>query len=457
MVGTPRDIWEEILNRFDPDLVTRPEWRADREESPAASILSSLDRPHVTKVLLSGTIGSGKSTELLRIAEARARKGDEFVIALDLVRHFDKVVGDLGALQNVASWEVCFLAGVALIRAAKERLEYDFPADQVGQLAHAWSTLARKATGAEIPSIDILKLAKSMTLMASMVAAPVAAAAGASAVAGAAAAGGFKVLSELTGTGKWTLPFGKKGTKLLEDQDEVMQSLADKVNLLLGTFRQWSRPVLLVIDGLDRINDGERAKALLVLSQMIAGLDCRLVVCAPFAMRNDMAASRARGFRLRTLHNVPVLDQKEPGNPNAHGPGVRFLGEVFRSRVRDLRADGIIPPPLLDKLAYYSGGALRDFVQSINMLAERGWDDQATIVTEAQVSSVLREARLLVETGLDRGHIDLLKEVARDPERRLPDGQLARDLLAYGRLLPYPNESEWFYPHPLLMLNLVRP
>jgi hypothetical protein len=455
MSGSRREVWKEILNRFDPDLVTRPEWRADREDSPAGKIIAALDRPAKSppKILLSGTIGIGKSTELYRVAEARAKMTEEFVIVLDLVRHFRRVVGDLEALQNVSSWEICFLAGLALIRAAKDRLGYDFPPDQIGQLSQAWTDLARASqaagAGATPPSIDILAVVKSMTLMASSAAA----AAGAPPAAGAVAAGGLKVLSEIAAAGKWTLPFGKKGARPLEDQDELMQTLLDKVNLLLDTFQQWNRRVLLVIDGLDRIVDGERAKSLFLHSQMIARLDCALVVCAPFALRNDMAATEARGFRLRTLHNAPVLDHK---NPKEHGPGVPFLGEVFRRRVHDLQAEDIVPPRLLDRLAYYSGGRLRDFVRSIGMLAERGWDDDATAATDEHVEDVLKEARQLVETGLDRGHIAVLEDVARDRDHRLPDGDLSRALLTYGRLLPYANAPAWFYPHPLLTMSLVR-
>jgi hypothetical protein len=456
MAGSRREIWKSILNRFDLELGTPAKWRADRHDSPAHDIVTLLDRPTAPpKVLLSGTIGIGKSTELNRVAEARAKKGDEFVIVLDLFRHFEQVVGDLQALQNVTSWEVCFLAALALIRTAKEQLDYDFPPEQVTQLAQAWTELARasQAPGATPPTIDILAVVKSMTLVASSVAAPAAAAAGAPIVAGAVAAGGFKVLSEIAGAGKWTLPFGKKGTKSLQDQDELMQTLVGKVNLLLATFQQWNRRVLLVIDGLDRIVDGDRAQSLFLRSQMIARLDCALVVCAPFAWRNDMASTEARGFSLCTLHNAPVLDHDDPRLP---GPGVRFLGEVFRHRVRDLHAEHLVPPPLLDKLAYYSGGRLRDFVKSIGMLAGRGWDDDADVATEAHVDDVLKEARQLVETGLDRGHIEVLEQVAHDRDHRLPAGELARALLTYGRLLPYPNESEWFYPHPLLTLSLVR-
>ncbi len=457
MPGSAREIWAEILNRFDPERVTPRAWRADRDGSPAAQIIASLDRQTSPpgKVLLLGTIGSGKSTELYRIAEARAQKGDEFVIVLDLVRHFQTTVGDIQALQNVSSWEVCFLAGLALIRAAKEQLDYDFAPEHLSQLADAWTQLARasQAPGTTLPTIDILTVIKSLTLMASTAAAPVAVAAGASLTTGAMAAGGFKVLSEIASAGKWALPIGRKGTKRFDDQDELMETLVDKVNLLLGTFQQWNRRVLLVIDGLDRIVDAEPAKSLFLRSQMIARIDCALVVCAPFVLRNDKSVTEACGFRLRTLHNAPVLDH---ANPKNHGPGVRFLGEVFRCRVRDLGAETFIPPPLLDELAYYSGGRSRDFVKSIGMLAERGWDDNVSVATAAHVDDVIKEARQLVEIGMHRGDIDALHEIAKDPDHRLPDGDIARELLTYGRLLPYPNESEWFYPHPLLTLSLVR-
>jgi hypothetical protein len=72
------------------------------------------------------------------------------------------------------------------------------------------------------------------------------------------------------------------------------------------------------------------------------------------------------------------------------------------------------------------------------------------------VDKVLDEARRLLETGLDRGHLQLLEEVIRDPQHILPADPRTRELLDYGKLLPYPNESEWYYPHPLLTMHLVR-
>lgn len=457
MPRTPREIWSEIMNRFDPERLTPREWRAEREESPAEQIITLLDRQTASpeKTLLLGTVGIGKSTELTRIAEARAQKGDEFVVVLDLVRHFEAIVKDLHALQHVSSWEVCFLAGLALIRAAKEQRGYEFAPEHVSQLGEAWTRIARAAQAPDVtlPTIDMLGVVKSLSLMASTAAAPAAAIAGASVATGTIAAGTFKALSEIASAGKWPLPFGRKGTKPVNDQEEIVETLLDKVNLLLGMFQQWNRRVLLIIDGLDRVTDAEHAKSLFLDSQMISRLDCALVVCAPFVLRNNKVVTEIRGFQVLTLHNAPVLDHQNPKN---HGPGVPFMGDVFRYRVRDLGAENVIPAPLLDKLAYYSGGRLRDFVKSIKLLAGYGWDDNVPVVTSKHVDRVIKEVRLLIEIGMHVGDIDLLYAIATDPNHRLPDGDIARELLTYGRLLPYPNESEWFYPHPLLTLSLVR-
>jgi hypothetical protein len=117
----------------------------------------------------------------------------------------------------------------------------------------------------------------------------------------------------------------------------------------------------------------------------------------------------------------------------------------------------LISRPLVEELAYRSGGRARDFVHFIRDLSLLAWDEDAPAATPELVRAVLDAHRRRRETGLDRGHIRKLAEIAADPEHRLPEGELSRTLLSYGVLLPYPNESEWYYPHPLLMMSLVRP
>ncbi|HZF50760.1 MAG TPA: hypothetical protein VE093_19005 [Polyangiaceae bacterium] len=171
-------------------------------------------------------------------------------------------------------------------------------------------------------------------------------------------------------------------------------------------------------------------------------------------MRHDGAIANVQAFSdVRPLVNVPVLSQEDPSLP---GRGVPFFRELFERRVADLGAADVIAPGLLDKLAYYSGGRAREFVVFIRRLAELAWDADVTSATAEIVDRVLDERRRLRETGMNRRKIRLLESVVADPDHRLPEGEDVNTLLTTGALLPYPDGSEWYYPHPLLMMKLVQ-
>lgn len=450
-----RSVWEEVYNRFDPFLpAAHQAWRADRLRSPAGDIVKLLRAPFDgTRVLVTGTTGTGKSTELLRIAEASSR--DEFVVVLDLQRHFSEIVGDEQALQSISSWEVVFLAGLALVRAATEIVSFaPIPEEYLIGLANAWKKVAR-ASETPLPQgqIDIGTLAKGMIVAASAAIPLLGPAAGGAAIGLTVLGAATKIAEAGAGAFKWQLPVGR-AQRRLPDQDDQLQGLLGAVNLIVSYVQMKLKRVLLVIDGLDRILDFERAEALFLRSELIAQLACRLVVAGPFALHSHPAKGAIPRFSKNcVVFNEPVMRK---GNETEPGPGVDFFCDVFRRRTVDLRAADLVPEPLLRRLAYYSGGRARDFVKLIRALAEQGWIDDAEQATQVLVDRVLDEARRLLETGLDTGHIEVLEKAAADPLHRLPADSGARELLDYGKLLPYPNESEWYYPHPLLTMHLVR-
>jgi hypothetical protein len=445
-----RDLWRELYGRFDPELPARAEWRAPRPHSPAKKMLETLDRPFGTpRILLMGTVGTGKTTELLRVAEEREQR--ELVVFLDLERHFTNIVKDPNALYRIQAWEVCFLAGLALVYQFKERLGFELDPAMVTQLGKAWHGLA-EATKTPTPQLDLGSFAKEALELGATLATT--GALGMEAAGAALALKGAKTVIGSMRSWNWTLPLGRS-EKAVPDQDRHVQELLAAVNLLIGEVQQQHRKVLLVIDGLDRIRDLPRAKALFVESQLLSQLICPLVVCGPFALRHDVATAGVRGFKATALVNEPVLNH---GDPSLPGDGVKFFRELYAQRVNDLgpEALGLVSAPLLEELAYRSGGRARDFVRFIRSLAEVAWDQDAATATPELVKQVLDEWRLRQETGLNTDHIRLLQEVMKDPEHRLPPGDLAHELLDYQHLLPYPNDSEWYYPHPLLTMHLVR-
>jgi hypothetical protein len=443
-----RPDWEKLLERFDVAVTSAdPTWWADRPSSPAGAIIEDLGVPRGTpRVLLTGAVGIGKTTELLRVAQQRTR--DDFVVYLDLDRHFSEVVGDSAALQKVQSWEVCLLAGLALLRAAEERLGRTFPPQHVADLAHAWSRLSHASDPEAVPpQLDLAKLGKAMILVASA-AAPLVLGPG-----GAAVVGGLTVLDKAVDGAKWVASLGR-ASKKLPDQDADIQSLVGAVNVLIGLVQQRATRVLLVLDGLDRIRDPERARDLFVDSNLIAHLDAKLVVCGPIALRHSTMGASIRGFTDQpVLQNEPVLDHVDP---RQHGPGIEFFRDLYGKRVAGIHGPPLLATEHIECLAYCSGGRARDFVEFVWQVARSAYGRDVDAADAPIIDKIVRQNRLEREEGMTTDHIELLERIAADPRQRPPRSPLVDELLATGSLLPFPNKSEWFYPHPLLMMNLVK-
>lgn len=264
---------------------------------------------------------------------------------------------------------------------------------------------------------------------------------------------GLHLLEAVVDAGRWSLPLGIK-KRVLPDQESQVQTLLACVNVLIGLVQQRGTRVLLIIDGLDRIQEFDKARELFIESSMIGSLNCRLVLCGPYVLRYNSAINAVRGFSdVPPLVEEPVLDKAHPETP---GPGVAFFRELFQRRVADLRAPNLIREKELGRLAYYSGGRAREFVTLIRAVVTRAWDADAEEVGAALVDDAIDERRRRRETGLHVGHEKIMAAIAADPEHRLPADPLAHDLVAYGAVLPYPDGSEWYYPHPLLMIRFVR-
>jgi hypothetical protein len=442
-----RAAWEEMFHRFDPlDPPRDPAWRAPRPHSPIDRILRPLDRSFGDpRILLAGTVGTGKSTELLRIRDARASK--DLAIVLDLYRHFN-AIRDAEALQRIEAWEVVFHAGVAVLAAARGELAYPVPQEHIHALERAWEAMAEATGTPRATELDLGKLASEM-MAAGAVLLPLAGLTPVSAVVAAAGVGTARAVAAAV---RRIVPVGVSKQRL-EDQDDRTQSLLGAVNVIIGYVQQHLRRVLLIIDGLDRIREEDRALDLFLHSELLGQLACRTVVCAPFALRSAPSAAAVRRFDRVVLANEPLIDKLHPTEP---GPGVDFFCDVLRRRTVDFGDPPPIPEPLVRKLAYFSGGRARDFVKLVRSVAELSWDADAAQATPEVIDAVIDQARRDRELGLDTGHLSVLRKVVDDPARRLPEGPIARKLLDWGHLLPYPNESEWYYPHPLLTLHLLR-
>lgn len=429
-----KQAWEKLLDLCDLERsVLDPSVWAERTYSPRAELLERLHAPRPPRLLLSGLMGSGKSTELLRVA-AEARR-DWFVVYLDLGRALANVFQDAAGLQLLTAWEVCFLIGVTTIAQAVELLGDDAVSAEARRgLEAAW---ARASNDKPERTLDSASLGKALLT-------------GAGAALGGLVAETFK--------GWLPIKVGIKGRPDFDAQSEEVRGIASAVNRVFKELQQKHRRVLVIVDGLDRIKSAERAKAVFIDSTLVASLECATLLCAPFAPHRHLEAYLAQGFvRFRLLCEPVLSASNTSGKALEPDPrGLAVLHEVFARRAKLAGLEGALTTTQLDRLALYSGGRLREFVRMLNELALRGWRREADALDDNDVAAVLDRTRRDVEESLRKDHLELLRSVLADPKHELPDSDLAAELLHSERLLVYPNESEWFFPHPLLTLSKLQ-
>jgi hypothetical protein len=117
-----------------------------RHHTPLDELVRRFRRsPGEPRVLLAGTTGTGKTTELIGFAAEMS--ADRPVVFVDLVRVYDRI-GDADALQRVHPWEVVFQIGVAAALGLP-------PAEREARaqaLLDAFAALVRPAAPASAPA-----------------------------------------------------------------------------------------------------------------------------------------------------------------------------------------------------------------------------------------------------------------------------------------------------------------
>jgi hypothetical protein len=444
--------WEAVYNCFNPiEPVSDPELRVPRDGaySPAEGAVRSLLSPFGTRrVLVAGAIGSGKSTELLLIAERLAP--ERVVVVFDLWHHMERSVKDAAAIEHLQAWELIGLVGLAILRVGKERFSHDWKgADR----ALADALTAQSRSGSEL---DVAKLATGLAVtvggaLGALAGGPAGGAAGAVVT-----SSGLEALKAIGSAWSWKI--GLSPERKESDQDEGVREVVAATRAIIESLRDGlgGKKIVIIIDGLDRVRRPEGFEGLFVESDLLRSLPCDVVVSAHLAM-----VQRYRG-RLRfeqrfDLANEPVADRQDPWKP---GRGIGFFRELVDRRLRALEdvevPPDVLPAPLLERLAWCSGGRLRDFMGFMRSISEQAYGSALERVDEELVNSVVDAERRRRSDGLNDEEIKLLESIVRDPAHRLPGDPIAISLLEQQLILSYPNEDAWYLPHPLLMITLIR-
>ena len=415
-----------------------------RGDAPSRRILTSLQEdPGAPKFFLSGSPGSGKSTELAELG--RLLVDTHAVVPVD-------VYASAANVTDVSGTEILFMMGAA---ACKVAVDLGTPISEARQqsLVEAFRGVARDPT-----RVDAERLFRGTATFGVAVGAGLAGADEAGTVVAPAVDAAISLAKRAATAVADRVaprPFGGLTRELRESDPEVDRLALALAGVLeeLGAVR---RPVVL-IDGLDRVEDPRSIRSLFLQNRLLDLPTCAVVYNGPIFLWLDPDIFALGGrFERCPLPNVTV-ELPVDGSATVTDPELQQQRAVLKRLVdRRLEAVGlaprtVLPAEVLDAMVTASGGVLRDLVHLMHRacrLAGRK-DTPPDHLTQDLVNQAWQELASEVQPAVaNRRLIDELKEV--EDQGRPSGSDDSMRLLLRGAILAYDDHLPWFRVHPFL-------
>ena len=433
--------WKPIISALDP-------WRnltvervddlyVERPDTPHLGLSTDLwtaEDPARLKVLLCGARGSGKTTELARLA--RVVGHDFLVVETDLNSGLPEQTGTLAIVMLLGAAALKALDAVQQVGAGTALV----PVEQHTQTLDA----ALRPFGEHLPTIGRI-----VSKVGSVVRFVFAGAGDEIKSWGQ----GLTEAGEASRALRAELARGPLGGRIGKDQAQDAQKVVDAVNAILRDLaRAADRPVLLLADGLDRRPTFADVQHALANAELLRDLQAALILTGPIQLRHDPRFQGLPGdFRLQPLYNIPVVDPAGKSDP----AGIDLLLRLYEKRRADAGlAPDLIARPLLEQAARMSAGIVRGFLDALQGAAKHAVRTGRRRLEEEDIDAAERDQRLLMQGYLNEGRIRILRRIL--DERILPTDREADTLLFGNYVACYPNGDVWFRPHEMLVDYVTR-
>jgi len=426
----PEPLRRDQLEQFYVDTAEARDPVVSRRDEMRKRLERNVDEN--TKLLLAGHVGCGKSTELVKLADEM--KDSFFTVPFDVLAECNP--------SHVPVEDVLVVTMERVLSACKEAgLEAEMgSADKTLQEIHRWF--------AEELHIDETERE-----------------AGVEAEAGVDASGSwFGRALGLLAKVKGSIRRAEKGIhRMTQEEPRRLGALVVRCNLLLKEAKQVlhtrGRRLLVVVEGLDKINLTDSRRIFLQQPTVLADLDTSLICTVPIFLRHSpQTGAMDAYFECVDLPMIKVQDFD--GSPCEEGR--RIVSEIIHRRV----ASSLVEPDALTMLIDKSGGVLRDVfaaliiaAEAAESLSERG--QQEPVIRSDNVRYALNRrkneyARSISVLDLPEGWqleigelYDRLRELAGEPVRNVPSDNATRVLLWARAILEY-NGEQWYCVHPLV-------
>jgi KAP family P-loop domain len=232
---------------------------------------------------------------------------------------------------------------------------------------------------------------------------------------------------------------------------DLVDALVDSLETELARHQEPAR-VLVVVDDLDKVRDPERQKDLFdqnldtILSPRVA-----MLMTLPASV---LFAGRGRQLRGTTTHlrPAPVLrrvDYAKTPEEARNERGIRFLVEAANKRL----TPGLAEPAALERAALYSGGVARDFFRMLREAAFNAEGLKRPTIDDRVMESVVKHAKTELQYGLYDADLTALERVRVTHD--LPAVEQIH-FLDQSWVLELNGEELWFEVNPLLWAKLAR-
>ena len=416
--------WTPIFNIFNP---FQPVWGAElepcyveREGSPLAPLTLALRPDRVSpKVLLTGQMGSGKSSALARLAHTL---GEDYVVVwIDLYASMD--------VWSLSILELLLALGGGMYKVARQA-ELDLDPRPWQDMVSALATLiseTHKRSGYELDAEDLLQYLI--------------------------CARGDPV--EPLDLGRPDLPTMRFDLDLGEVEEKrllvgvVLREMVERVNTIVADIEaKVGLALLVIVDGLDKV-PRPLTQGVFEYGSALSEIRCRTVYTLPYDFY------KASGFAARDyfdIHELPNVKLHLRGKREDHyEPGFETMRQVVWVRLEtlDLKTDQVIDPEALDRLVWGSGGVMRVLIRLVR-----------TAVLEAETRDQTRIDLPVAEHALQNDRNARSHLLSPNTERALRDfvhtGELDEEQwlvwLKDGNIVAYEDRGRiWYDIHPNLL------
>lgn len=411
---------EEALNSFaieaylvftpDAPPESSPDFYIDRERNPFKELKNLLlhSRLH-DKVLFTGHRGSGKSTELNRLASDPEIQGRFFIVKFDIMKELD--INDVRYVDVLLS-----IAANIFDQAVRARLKLG---QELLQDLKAWRDRVEKVVVTE------KKLEGSLE-------------------------GGLQAFL----VGLRTKITGSKA-----EREEVRQVVEPELSLFLGLLDKIieaaklalpaSQELLVVIDDLDKIPNAQLARALYLDTGLyLSRPRCKMIYTVPLALHYAPAFKNVLdNFGVSYfLPNVAPWHEREAKET----PGFETMkGFVARRMELNLIEEGA-----LERAIHHSGGVMKEMARIMHLSCLKALTKDRSRIAVDITDEVVADLRNLFDRSLEEEEYPALAVVHN--MKHLGAGDLSLRLLNEGKAIEYQDGKRWCDVNPIILPLLRR-